>query len=142
MASAIVRPFNRKLSPERLGHAIIDSDHMEISNSWFRAVNCVPLQFPFLIARMKKLMERHFACEAEIMKGFGRTLCSCHQKEHDTLLRFCDSVAKVSQYNWALAQFTLRRDFPKQVHEHIICRDQLLVLCVNTNGEIASCGPA
>jgi len=141
MASAIIRPFNRKLLPERLGHEVIDSDHMEISNWWFRVVNCVPLQFPFLIARMKKLMEKHFAREAEIMRCFDMTLCACHQKEHDALLQFCDDAAKVSQYNWALTQRALRRDFPRHIREHIVCRDQLLVLCVNTNGEMTSCGP-
>lgn len=138
---SIVRPFNRRLLPERLGHAAIDSDHMEMSNWWFRLVNCTPLQFPFLIARMKKLMEKHFAREAEIMKPFDRALCACHQKEHDALLRFCDSAAKISEYDWGLSQTMLRHDFARHIREHIVCRDQLLILCVNTDGEIASCGP-
>ena len=140
MASAITRPFKRKLLPERLGHEVIDSDHMEISKSWFRAVNCVPLQFPFLIARMQKLMGKHFAHEVEIMGRFNSSLPGCHQREHDALLRFCDNVKSVSQYNWAQAQQLLRRDFPRHVREHIICMDQLLVLCVNTNGD-RPCGP-
>jgi hypothetical protein len=48
MAREIVRPFNRKLLPERLGHEVIDSDHMEISNCWYRAVNCgtAPISIP------------------------------------------------------------------------------------------------
>ena len=141
MGNTIVRPFRQKFLPERLGHEVIDSDHMEISNSWFQAVNCVPLQFPFLITRMKKLMQKHFVHEAEIIRHFDRSLPGCHQSEHDALLRFCDNVAKVSQYNWMQAQQLLRRDFPRHIREHIICMDQLLVLCVNTNGEIGSCGP-
>ena len=141
MATSTIRPFNRKLLLEQLGYEAIDSDHMEISNSWFRAVNCVPLQFPFLIARMKKLMQRHFAREAEIMTRLDSTLCACHQREHDALLRFCDNTAKVSQYNWTQAQRFLRRDFPGHIREHIVCMDQLLVICVNTGGEIGSCGP-
>jgi hemerythrin len=139
MARQIVRPFNRKLLPERLGHEVIDSDHMEISNCWYRTVNCGPLQFPFLIARMKKLMQKHFACEAEIMKRFDRSLPACHQTEHDLLLQFCDNAAKLSQYSWAKAQGLLRRDFPRHVREHIICMDQLVVLYVNTHGELGSC---
>lgn len=140
MAREIVRPFNRKLLPERLGHEVIDSDHMEISNCWYRAVNCGPLQFPFLIARMKKLMQKHFAREAEIMRYFDRSLPVCHQTEHDLLLRFCDNAAKLSQNSWAKAQGLLRRDFPRHVREHIICMDQLVVLCVNTHGELGLCG--
>ena len=142
MRSVIVRPFRQRLLPERLGHEVIDSDHMEISDCWFRLVNCAPLQFPFLIARMKRLMEKHFAREAEVMKIFDRTLCVCHQREHDALLRFCDSTAKASSHDWKRSQAMLRHDFPRQVREHIICRDQLLVLCVNTDGGIASCGTA
>lgn len=138
--SRSVRPFNQKLLPECLGHEAIDSDHMEILNWWFRVVNCAPLQFPFMIARLKKLMEKHFAREAEIMNHFDRTLCACHQNEHHALLKFCDSAAKISEYDWSLSQFMLRRDFPRYIREHIVCRDQLLVMCVNTNGEIASCG--
>ncbi len=137
---AIVRPFNRRLLPERLGHEVIDSDHMEISNCWYRTVNCGPLQFPFLIARMKKMMQKHFAREAEIMRRFDRSLPVCHQTEHDLLLRFCDNAAKLSQYSWAKAQQLLRHDFPRHVREHIICMDQLVVLCVNTHGELGLCG--
>jgi hypothetical protein len=33
----------------------------------------------------------------------------------------------------------LRRDFPRYVREHIICMDQLVVLYVNTHGELGSC---
>src|SRR5215472_1125104 len=136
-----MRPFKRRFLPERLGHEIIDSDHIEISNWWFRVVNCAPLQFPFFIVRLKKLMDRHFAHEAEIMRHLGGTLCACHQNEHEALLRFCDNAAKVSQYDWAQARGALRRDFPRYIREHIICRDQLVVLSVNTNGEIVSGGP-
>jgi hemerythrin len=139
MAREIVRSFNRRFLPERLGHEAIDSDHMEISDCWYRAVNCGPLQFPFLIARMKKLMQKHFAREAEIMRRFDRSLPVCHQTEHDFLLRFCDNAAKLSEYSWAKAQQLLRHDFPRQVRKHITCMDQLVVLCVNTHGELGSC---
>lgn len=142
MAREIVRPFNRKLLPARLGHEAIDSDHMEISNCWYRAVNCGPLQFPFLIARMKKAMQKHFARESEIMRRFDRSLPVCHQIEHDLLLHFCDNVAKLSQHSWAKAQVLLRRDFPRRIREHIICMDQLVVLCVNTNGDLGVCRKA
>ena len=140
MTCEIVRPFNRKLLPERLGHELIDSDHMEISNCWYQVVNCGPLQFPFLIARLKKLMQKHFASEADIMRRLYQSLPVCHQTEHDLLLQFCDNAAKLSQHSWARAQRLLRRDFPRLIREHIICMDQLVVLCVNTHGDIGSCG--
>jgi hemerythrin len=89
---------------------------------------------------MKKLMQKHFAREAEIMRYFDRSLPVCHQTEHDLLLRFCDNAAKLSQNSWAKAQGLLRRDFPRHVREHIICMDQLVVLCVNTHGELGLCG--
>jgi hemerythrin len=53
---------------------------------------------------MKKLMQKHFAREAEIMRYFDRSLPVCHQTEHDLLLRFCDNAAKLSQNSWAKAQ--------------------------------------
>ena len=73
------------------------------------------------------------------MKRFGNSLPSCHQTEHDLLLRFCESAAKLSQYEWMRAQRILRHDFPRHVQEHIICMDQLVVLIINTNGEIGLC---
>lgn len=137
MASAIIRPLSRKLRTERLGHKAIDADHIEISDCWFQAVNCTPIQFPFLIARMKKLMVKHFAHEDAIMATADSALCSCHRREHDLLIGLCDRAARLSTYDWRATQRLLRYEFPKQVREHIICMDQLLVLHLNTCGASA-----
>lgn len=134
MARAIIRPFSRKSRTELLGHDDIDADHLEISDCWFQAVNCTPIQFPFLIARMKKLMVKHFAREDAIMARVGAALCSCHRQEHDMLIGLCDRAARLSKYDWRATQRLLRDEFPKLVREHIICMDQLLVLHLNTCG--------
>jgi hemerythrin len=134
MARAIIRPFSRKLRTELLGHGDIDADHVEISDCWFQAVNCTPIQFPFLIARMKKLMVKHFAREDDIMARVDAALCSCHRQEHDMLIGLCDRAARLSKYDWRATQRLLRDEFPKLVREHIICMDQLLVLHLNTCG--------
>ncbi len=132
MTGALIRPFNRKLRTDRLGHDAIDRDHAEISDCWFQTVNCQPIQFPFLIRRMKKVMRRHFAHEAAIMASYGNMLCLCHQREHDGLLEICDSAAALDRSDWRKAQSLLRHEFPKRVREHIICMDQILVLFINT----------
>lgn len=134
MASTIIRPLRRKLRTELLGHDDIDADHVEISDCWFQAVNCTPIQFPFLIARMKKLMVNHFAREDAIMSQAASALCSCHRQEHDMLIGLCDRAARLSKYDWRATQRLLRDEFPKLVREHIICMDQLLVLHLNTCG--------
>ncbi|HEX2654456.1 MAG TPA: hypothetical protein VHN11_12490 [Xanthobacteraceae bacterium] len=133
MAGAIIRPITRKLRTERLGHDAIDADHAEISACWFQAVNCEPIQLPFLIARLKKLMTNHFTREDAIMRHAASSLCSCHRHEHEMLLGLCDRGAKLGESDWRAAQRLLRDEFPKRVHEHIICMDQMLVLHLNVS---------
>ena len=134
MARSIIRPISRTLRTERLGHDAIDADHVEISDYWFQAVNCQPIQFPFLIARMKKSMINHFAREDAIMARVDAALCSCHRHEHDMLVGLCDRAARLSKYDWRATQRLLRDEFPVLVREHIICMDQLLILHINTCG--------
>lgn len=128
----------RKLKPERLGHDVIDSDHIEISECWFQAVSCAPIQFPFLIARLKSLMRKHFARESALMESASGKLCACHQREHNNLIGFCDRAERLSKYDPQKARSLLRYEFPKRVREHIICMDQMVVLFVNTNGTIVA----
>jgi hemerythrin len=133
MAGAIIRPITRKLRTERLGHDAIDADHAEISACWFQAVNCEPIQLPFLIARLKRMMTNHFTREDAIMRHAASSLCSCHRHEHEMLLGLCDRGAKFGESDWRAAQRLLRDEFPKRVHEHIICMDQMLVLHLNVS---------
>jgi hemerythrin len=140
MARATIHPIARKLRPERLGHEVIDSDHIEISDCWFQAVNCTPIQFPFLIARMKSLMKKHFAREGAMMERASGALCACHQRDHDDLIGLCDRAAWLSKYDPRKGRSLLRYEFPKRVREHIICMDQMVVLFINTNGAIVQAG--
>lgn len=135
MAGTIVQPSGRKLRTERLGHDIIDADHIEISDCWFQAVNCNPIQFPFLIARLRRLMANHFAREDAIMRDAASALCSCHKREHEMLLGLCDNAARLRIFDWRAAKRVLRHDFPGRVREHIICMDQMLVLHINTSND-------
>ena len=135
MTGTIIRSISRRLHTERLGHHAIDSDHIEISECWFQAVNCKPIQFTFLIARLRKLMFNHFSHEDAIMRHAASSLCSCHRQEHEMLLSLCDRAAELGKFDWRAAQRVLRHDFPKQVREHIICMDQMLVLHINTSKE-------
>ena len=119
-----------------LGHEVIDFEHTAIADWWFRAVGCEQIQFPFFIARLKKLMRDHFDHEAALMKLAGGELCRCHRREHQMLLQLCDQVNALGRQNWRKAQSLLRSQLPKLVREHIICMDQLVVLFINTNGAI------
>jgi hemerythrin len=131
----------RALSPQRLGHTDIDSDHSQIARCWFQAANCLPIQFPYFITRLRKVMRDHFDREAEIMSGYDSDLCACHRHEHDALLGLCDTAYRLSHDDWEQAQALLRSEFPRMVREHIICMDQMVVMCINTNGEIGRADP-
>ena len=134
MVDAAMRPLiGRKYA---LGHDAIDGDHMAIADGWFRAVNCEQIQFPFLIARMTKLMKVHFDHESTLMHLAGGTLCECHRQEHQMLLDLCDKVAALSGKNWRRAQSLMHNKFPKLIRNHIAYMDQIVVLFINTNNKV------
>lgn len=116
-----------------LGHEAIDSDHSAISDQWFRTVNCEPVQFQFFIARLKRLMTKHFENEAALMEQAGGQLCRCHRDEHQSLLDLCDQIRELSDQSWRKTQSLLRVKFPKLVRKHVLYTDQLAVLFINTN---------
>jgi len=123
-----------------LGHAAIDSGHRAIADGWARAAHCEPIQFPFFLARLKKLMRSHFDDEARLIQMAGGTLCRCHDQEHRALLELCDHVGVLSDRNWRKARSLLRRDFPRMVREHITCMDSLAVLLINTSRTVDRAG--
>lgn len=125
------RPRIRKLPT--LGHDVIDSEHSAIAEQWYRTVNCEPLQFPLLIARLKKLMASHFDHEAALMERAGGHLCGCHLREHQTLLDLCDRAHELSSRSWHKAQSLLRTKFPRLIRDHVMYMDQIAVLFINTN---------
>ena len=135
MVNRTVRPLIGRR--DVLGHAEIDDDHLAISDCWFCAVNSEPLQFPFLIARLKKLMRVHFDHEVALMHSVGGALCECHRMEHRTMLDLCDQVSVLSTENWPRAQSLLRNKFPRLVRSHIACMDQIAVLFINANQRAA-----
>jgi hemerythrin len=131
MVSRIVRPLIGK--QYTLGHDTIDNDIRVIASGWLCAVNCEQIQFPFLIARLKKLMRVHFDHEATLMHSAGGTLCGCHRREHQTLLDMCDQAASLSSNSWQRTQSLLANKFPKLIRDHIACMDQIAVIFINTN---------
>jgi hemerythrin len=120
-----------------LGHAVIDFDHQAIADWWFRLVHCNEIQFPFFMARLKKLMTTHFAHEAALMQHAGGMLCACHRHEHNLLLELCDQADGESRRNWRRAQGLLRIRFPKMMRDHIISMDQLTVLFIHASAQAA-----
>jgi hemerythrin len=138
MISGAIHPL---IGPRHvLGHASIDADHLAIADAWLRAVSCQPIQLPFLIARLRKLMKVHFDNEAALMHLAGGALCDCHRAEHQALLRLCDQAAAASSNNWRSAQSLLRRRFAKMMRNHIACMDQIAVLFINANIAIQTGG--
>jgi hemerythrin len=130
-----VRPLIGRL--HLLGHEVIDADHLAIADWWFRTVNCEPIQFEFFVARLKKLMQRHFDHEAMLMEEAGGRMCRCHNQEHEMLLALCDRARALGRSHWPRARSLLRTHLPRLVREHIICMDQLTVLFINSQEKIA-----
>jgi hemerythrin len=130
-AKRAVRPLLGK--QHALGHEAIDRENRAIADWWLRAVNCEEIQFPFFLARLKKLLRTHFDHEAALMRQAGVPLCECHAREHRLLLELCDTGTALSRRNWRRANSLLRNKFPKLLREHIIGMDALAVLFINTN---------
>ena len=135
MTRPVVRPLIGK--QHVLGHDAIDLDHKAIADCWHKAVQCQEIEFPLLIARLKKRMRNHFDHEAVLMRRSGGALCDCHAQEHDELLDLCEEVMVLSRKNWRKTQSLLRIRFPKLIRDHIIYTDQIAVLFLNTNGAMA-----
>ncbi len=134
IVSSIERPLIRQR--DMLGHTTIDDDHRAIAGAWQHVIHCEPLQFPFLIARLKKLMRMHFDHEAALMHSAGGMLCECHRMEHRAFLALCDEAAALSETNWRRTQSLLRNKLPKMIRSHIACMDQIAVLFINANGAV------
>ena len=138
MAGRMIAPLIGR--QHALGHAEIDSGHQAIADWWARAAYCEPIQLPFVLARLKKLMRSHFDDESRLMQMAGGALCRCHDQEHQTLLELCDQVGVLSDQNWRKARSLLRKDFPRLVREHITCMDSLAVLLINTSRAVDCAG--
>jgi hemerythrin len=134
----LARPLRPLIGRQHaLGHEVIDLDHKAIADWWFRVAGCEQIQFPFFLARLKKLLSSHFDHEAALMQQAGGALCPCHRREHQMLLDLCDQAAAESGKNWRRTQALIRSRFPKLVRDHIVSMDQSVVLFIKTNGPIA-----
>ncbi len=120
-----------------LGHDAIDTDHLVIADWWLRTVKCEPIQFAFFTARLKKLMRAHFDHEAVLIEEAGGRMCECHSEEHRMLLALCDRASALSRSRWRNARSLLRTELPKLCREHIISMDQMTVLFIHSQGEVA-----
>jgi hemerythrin len=118
-----------------LGHDIIDGEHSALAECWLRAVSCEQIEFPLRIARLRKLMTRHFDHEVALLAESGGTLCHCHRNEHHVLLELCDRVFSLHERNWRKTQTLLRNKFANLVRKHISTMDQMAVLIINTGLE-------
>jgi hemerythrin len=126
----------------RLGHDVIDSELVALSNCWLHAVNCAPMEFPLRMARLKKLMLMHFDHESALLAELGYALCRYHHNEHRMLLEMCDQISTFHERDWKKAQSLLKKKFPELFREHIITMDQCAVFLIETNGgsaNIAKC---
>jgi hypothetical protein len=116
-----------------LGYEWIDRDLRAIADGWHSTVTCEPIQFLFLMARMKKLMRLHFGREASLMQSAGGVLCECHESEHRMLIDVCNEASAHSAKNWRRTQSLLRNRFPKLIRDHIALMDQIAVLFIEAN---------
>ncbi len=117
-----------------LGHDIIDSEHAEVARCWDRAVRCEPIEFPFQIARLRKLMRDHFRHERDLVEATGAAMCGCHIEEHQALLDLCDRVSVLHRRDSRRAQSLLRHTFAKLIRRHVHYTDQMAVLLINAGG--------
>jgi hypothetical protein len=123
-----------------LGHDVIDFAYAAISNCWLHALNCIPLELPLRLARLKKLMAAQFANESVLLAQFGYSLCRFPHDEHRILFELCDQVLAFHEHDRQKALSLLHRKFAKLVRKHIITMDQCAVLLMRSNSEI-TCVP-
>lgn len=112
-----------------LGHPQIDSEHFAIADCWSRSIRANPVGLPLAVARLRKVMRRHFEHEAELIEAAGVTFCACHRVEHDTMLALCDDAYGLAERDWRASQVLLRK-LPRLMKDHIICTDQIAVLMI------------
>jgi hemerythrin-like metal-binding protein len=129
--SCSVRPLIGK--NHEVGHEAIDTDHQAIAECWKRAVSCEPIQLPFFIAYLKKLMKTHFDREAALLECAGGQLWERHREQHEMMLDLCDQANALSQTDWRKAKSLLRYRVAKLMRDHINCMDQIAAVIINTS---------
>jgi hemerythrin len=123
-----------------LGHAAIDLDHRAVAECWGRTVDCRPIELPFFLARLRKVMSRHFDHEALLMSRAGGRLCEFHRREHGMLLALCDEARALTERDPRRARALLRNKLARLFREHIISMDQCAVLFIHSRDDRTQAG--
>ncbi len=122
---------------DTLGHAVIDGDNAAISDVWIRAAVCDPVELPFQIARLRKLLRTHFHHEAALVETIAVELCGPHRQEHQRLIDLCSEAYGLAGDAWRQSRLLLRRDFARLYRSHVICMDQITVVMINSAAQEA-----
>lgn len=115
-----------------IGHDAIDADHKIIVDCCNQVAVCDLAEFEFLIRRLQVLFIDHFRKESDLLASVGGTLCSCHRVDHEELLAICDRAKKLHLRDHRAAQRLIRRDLARALREHIVYRDQVVALRLNS----------
>ncbi len=126
---------------DTLGHAVIDRDNAAISDVWIRAAVCDPVELPFQIARLRKLLRTHFHHEAALVEAIAVELCGPHRQEHQRLIDLCSEAYGLAGDAWRQSRLLLRRDFARLYRSHVICMDQITVVMINAAAQEAEGRP-
>jgi hemerythrin-like metal-binding protein len=110
-----------------LGHSQIDSEHFAIADCWSQTIRAAPAGLPLTIARLRKVMRRHFEHESRLIEAAGVKFCACHRVEHEAMLSLCDDAYVLAERDRRASQILLRK-LPRLMKDHIICTDQIAVL--------------
>jgi hemerythrin len=119
-------------SRDALGHREIDADHLAISDAWLAAMRCKAVALPFHVARLARVMQRHFDHEAELVEATGVPFCWCHHNEHEAMLAICREARATCEREPHKARRLLRTELSAQVRRHVATMDQVAVLIINT----------
>ena len=71
------------------------------------------------------------------MAEAGGRMCPYHRPEHQMLLALCDRASTLGRFHWRRARALLRWELPGLFREHIISMDQLTVLFINSQKQVA-----
>ena len=124
------RPLIR--SGDALGHQEIDADHLAISDAWLAAMRCAAVALPFHVARLARVMQRHFDHEASLVEATGVPFCWCHHNEHEAMLAVCREALSTCERDPRAARQLLRTRLSGQIRQHVATMDQVAVLIINS----------
>lgn len=114
------------------GHDAMDADHKAIVECCNEIANCTVVQLPFFTRRLRSLLRKHFRNEERFVKEAGSTLCGCHQRDHQGILRISQRAVELSERDPKRATRLIKRDLVRTLRVHIAYRDQIVALRLNS----------